>query len=349
MSDEAFCWLLDRVADSKIFFKSKDNKHMDGFSELAFGRRLNRSSLYKRAIKLSEIPEIIEKAYPDAAPHMKWLHQQFMARDWGTALIGFLAEYLPGGGLTLYQLAFYSGIDAEIGRLKKTGDLRAARQLILKKLNIVEIDLVENAQSFEGLADILRGLRILHGVEVMATFAWDCNRHYSVPADLFRALFPGTEKNQRGTIKTPQRKLYEWMELVVAASDKDLGFKRKKTMRVRDVFFNSDSEFEKYLKGDKRLCLEEFDERWRRLWPENYYKDRLEDLPRYIDVVMFVFLGQHLYEATLKFSQNGSLEAQLLKSLTLYDKFQEDLRVGGGVVEAKIFEKLKEQVPTPAP
>lgn len=322
MRDEKFCWIFDSNEDFKLFQKARKGWIFEYAARELFGRPISREESYKKNITLQQLAEFYEKSAPEMGPALRNFLVQAASRDWMSALAGCIAGMLPSGSFALPRLVHSLSLNKEVSKCAAAGDLARAKSILKERGSLSEADAnaVERADDFPGLRAALHDLRVLAGVQVMASLAWDCSRSGMGDIATYRQLFLSKDRNQKRSLKEPQRIFFEWLEKYVKEIDRGFGYSRGLENSVHHKFFSGNEEGKKYLGGDKKFSLQEYDAKLSTLWPLSY-REQVGDVTHSIlSKVIFSSVGQQLCDEIRSQAEGDDFERMVSDCIACFDR-----------------------------
>lgn len=329
MMKKNFIWIFDEEEERKIFFGSMKSRVFRRAALKIFGKDLSRSELYKRTISSEAIKAIFEVECDCSDEIWRNYFGEVIEKGCLSPLISLVGGMFPNGSITILLLVTYKIVDIRIKRFESGGDFPSAVKVFSEALRSFDSDALRGTSSFEEIRYSLFKERIRVSTQVAAALAWDFDREGYSDLGSYEKLFLPDSKNQKGFYKCPQRVFYELLGDAVVRVDEHVGFKRRDRLNIDDAFFVDEGEKKKYLSGAKRFSLDEYDSKFRQLWPASY-SDEIDKVTSCVaSMVIFMNLSQAIYGEVKRRTGSGRLDDELLAHRQHFQEYLDDLRVNG--------------------
>lgn len=344
MMKKNFIWILDEEEERKIFFGSMKSRVFQRAVLKIFGKELSRSELYKRSISSKEIKVLFEIECDCSDEIWKNYFYEVIEKGFLSPLISLVGGLFPNGSLAITLLVTYKIVDARAKKFELDGDFSSAVNVFPDALRGFDANALRGASSFEGVRYALFNERIQASTQVAAALAWDFDREGYTDVGSYEKLFLPDAKNQKGLHKCPQRVFYELLCEAVVKIDDHVGFKGRNELNIENGFFIDEGEKKKYLSGAKRFSLDEYDSKFRGLWPASY-SDEIDKFTSCVaSMVIFMSLSQAIYGEVKRRVGADRLGDELLAHRQNFQEYLSDLRANGERHMGHVKELIKGQM-----
>lgn len=342
-----FIWIFNEAEERKIFFGSMKSRVLQKAALKIFGKNLSRSELYKKSVSAAEIRALFEVECDDEV--WKNYFGEVIEKGFLSPLISLVGAIFPNGSAAVLLLVTYKIVDVRVKEFELIGDFPSAVNVFGEKLRSFDSAVLKGVSSFEEIKTALFSERLRVATQVAAALAWDFDREDYSDLGSYEKLFLPDSKNQKGFYKCPQRIFYELLGAAIVKIDDHVGFERGIEFNIEDIFFVDEGEKKKYLSGAKRFSLEEYDAKFRQLWPASY-SDEIDKFAYSVaSMVIFMSISQAIYGEVKRNAGSGRLGDELLERRQDFQRYLGDLHANGGLYMERAKELIKGQMQASAP